>query len=684
MLNITALQSVEEGSQCSTVNFTTRNNCSLDISRLNNEVYGESREQNKSCKKATIMEKKLDDSDLFNFLNNHTKVNNTVSSSSSSSVNQMDTRNDSSLSIVNQFEEDQSSGYETSLSTKTFNSPMKIIDNINNSKGETVITPTTTTTTTNGLLQSEIGIHKSIVLNNNSTEQLTLNMSSNHSSIVNDLRLENKLLRSEVSSLNQEVSGLLRRNHKASEEIKQLTGQVDRLNSQLKDSDTRVRELQIQLKEIQLTNKSNENNNNIIEQLEMKLKKIKSELSTVQSDLCYAQSQLDKNKLTINTLEASLHESRQQALIADKRTELAQNDNLRLARELTQYKEKANHILSMKERVIASLRGQDLSCEGSKNIHDNEEDNSENELINSMRAECDLLREEASRWRLEVDHKEMAIQELELQMQTERESLRRNIELSEEQAEREKQLREDADTELAQLRQSLREIEETFSHQKADLHTKLISSESELNRLRQLASAASSSSSSSNSNKSPNRNDPENIFTLESRIRQLTDNLLSKQDALDSVLAQNHALKIRLDHVMNDNESLVSALSSDDNNQSVLENGRSYHSVGYTCNRLNLHDTPIPRQLRLLAYRIDNFGIRVVNTLRRFPMIRSILLCYILMLHIWILIRYFLPVNNMKIDGGHGSDINSSSSSSNNKLTSGNNPSILAPVNHIS
>ncbi|CAH8429207.1 unnamed protein product [Heterobilharzia americana] len=40
MLNITALQSVEEGSQCSTVNFTTRNNCSLDISRLNNEVYG--------------------------------------------------------------------------------------------------------------------------------------------------------------------------------------------------------------------------------------------------------------------------------------------------------------------------------------------------------------------------------------------------------------------------------------------------------------------------------------------------------------------------------------------------------------------------------------------------------------------------------------------------------------------
>lgn len=50
-------------------------------------------------------------------------------------------------------------------------------------------------------------------------------------------------------------------------------------------------------------------------------------------------------------MEASLYESRQQSLIADKRIELTQNDNIRLTRELAQYKEKANHILAMKERV---------------------------------------------------------------------------------------------------------------------------------------------------------------------------------------------------------------------------------------------------------------------------------------------------------------------------------------------
>ncbi|CAH8824015.1 unnamed protein product [Trichobilharzia szidati] len=635
-----------------------------------------SRSKSKSVKKTINSEQNSsDDLDLFDFLNNNSKA---VSiHSNSSSMGRDPTKYDSLLSNTNRIEEDQSSGYETSLSTKNTDSYVTKTENVDDDSCAKVATapppPPPTTTTATALTGGEPPVKKSITI----TEETVNKSSNNQLSIVNDLRLENKLLRSEVSSLSQEVSGLLRRNHKASEEIKQLTGQIDRLNNQLKDSDTRVRELQIKLKETELSKKSfddtsNNNKNIIIEQLENKVKATESKLSTAQNDLNHLQSQVEKNKLTINTLEANLHESRQQTLIADKRTELAQNDNIRLARELTQYKEKANHILAMKERVIASLRGQEMSSDGSQNILSNEE-NTENELINSIRAECDLLREEASRWRLEVDHREMAIQELELQMQTERESLRRNIELYEQQAEREKQLREEADTELAHLRQSIRQSEETFSRQKAELHTKLMSTESELNRLRQLASSASNESSASSRQSIPSRSDPENILTLESRIRQLTDNLLSKQDALDSVLAQNHALKIRLDRVMNDNESLVSALSSDDA-QLILENGRPYQSVGYGCTRLNLHNSPMPKQLKLLAYRIDNFGIRMANTFRRIPIIRLITISYLLLLHIWMILSFLLPVNNTT----------TTVSMSNSKLPADqNSPVVVDSVNQI-
>ncbi|RTG81959.1 uncharacterized protein DC041_0000535 [Schistosoma bovis] len=606
-------QPLSESNNQRTLVDTLNNNTLSELSSSSSVQSKISRNKDlKSAAKSNSSIQQSNDLDLFNFLNTTKSVN---SDEITNPLGRDAVRRDSLLSTSDKIEEDQSSGYETSLSTKHSGTPVKT------SKEES---------------SSVTTVHELEVLSEDSCKQSR----NTHPSITSDLQLENKLLRSEVSSLSQEVSGLLRRNHKASEEIKQLTGQVDRLNNQLKDSDQRVRELQIKIKESELSKTPNTNN---VELLETKLKQTEMELTTVQNNLKYVQSQLEKNKLTINTLEASLYESRQQSLIADKRIELTQNDNIRLTRELTQYKEKANHILAMKERVISSLRGQDVNLEQLQTTVVNSENNSENELITSIRAECDLLREEATRWRLEVEHREMAMQELELQMQAEKDSLRRNIELSEQQAEREKQLREEADTELAHSRQSIRELEETFSRQKADLHNKLMSTESELARLRQIAS------NESLRNTPPSRSDPENILTLESRIRQLTDNLLSKQDALDS---------IRLDRVLSDNESLISALPNYDT-QLILGYGRSYQSSigGYGCTKLNLHDTPIPKQLRPLAYRIDNFGIQIVNSFRRFPVIRLTVIIYLIILHLSIIIVSFMPVDNMKTVtvGGSGS-----------------------------
>ncbi|VDN39441.1 unnamed protein product [Dibothriocephalus latus] len=58
----------------------------------------------------------------------------------------------------------------------------------------------------------------------------------------------------------------------------------------------------------------------------------------------------------------------------------------------------------------------------------------------------------------------------------------------------------------------------------------------------------------------PPRSDTEQILALEARLRQLNDSLITKQDALDAVLAQNHGLKIRLERLDAENE--VRLLSS--------------------------------------------------------------------------------------------------------------------------
>lgn len=152
----------------------------------------------KSAAKSNSSIQQSNDLDLFNFLNTTKSVN---SDEITNPLGRDAVRRDSLLSTSDKIEEDQSSGYETSLSTKHSGTPVKT------SKEES------STVTT---------VHELEVLSEDSCKQSR----NTHSSITSDLQLENKLLRSEVSSLSQEVSGLLRRNHKASEEIKQLTGQV--------------------------------------------------------------------------------------------------------------------------------------------------------------------------------------------------------------------------------------------------------------------------------------------------------------------------------------------------------------------------------------------------------------------------------------------------------------------------
>lgn len=57
-----------------------------------------------------------------------------------------------------------------------------------------------------------------------------------------------------------------------------------------------------------------------------------------------------------------------------------------------------------------------------------------------MRTECDVLREEVVKWRLEVEYSELSMQELEMQSRSEQASLQSSIERLEQQVEREKRV----------------------------------------------------------------------------------------------------------------------------------------------------------------------------------------------------------------------------------------------------
>lgn len=113
----------------------------------------------------------------------------------------------------------------------------------------------------------------------------------------------------------------------------------------------------------------------------------------------------------------------------------------------------------------------------------------------------------------------------------------------------------DSDAEIIDLQRRLNVVEETSKRELASVSGQLRSAEAEVMRLRRSPTSATAPSSPTSTNHgvisvspSTGRNvDAETkIFELEAKVRQLNDTLLTKQDALEATLAQNHALKVSI------------------------------------------------------------------------------------------------------------------------------------------
>lgn len=225
--------------------------------------------------------------------------------------------------------------------------------------------------------------------------------------------------------------------------------------------------------------------------------------------------------------------------LSSSRAEQLQNEVSRLRHSLASYKEKAATILSDKEKVISDLRGQLNSGSGFS-----EDAN--------LRREYEHLQDEAVVLRQEADQRLLVASKIEEKAFEEHASLRRTVNLLEQQLQREKQLLSDSDAEIIDLQRRLNLAEEASKRDLASLNGQLRSAEAEVARLRRCLASAETSPKSPESphvvSPSPsarNRNfDTEaKIFELQANVQQLNDALLTKQDALEATLVQNHALK---------------------------------------------------------------------------------------------------------------------------------------------
>uniref|UniRef100_A0A5K3F9C5 Leucine zipper transcription factor-like protein 1 n=1 Tax=Mesocestoides corti TaxID=53468 RepID=A0A5K3F9C5_MESCO len=433
---------------------------------------------------------------------------------------------------------------------------------------------------------------------------------------------ENRLLHNEVASLNQEIANLVKRNRRAEQESQFRMREVESLR-------VHVQSLQDRLKEVQRIRSASGDigsNTQTVRKLESQVKKLTATL--------------DQTKQALTESESKASETLKLVDISAGRIEQLQQEVSCAVRSLTAYKEKAAAVLADKEKVISDLRQQ---ISGGPPTSPSTEDASAPDVA-AVQAELQHLREETLSLRQEADKRLLAATEMEEQAFEEHASLRRTIGLLEQQLQREKELRNEADAEILDLQRRLGSEEQRVARVKTDLQ----SAEAELARMRRVlaeggggggGSASASPVASSRNGAAASSADAEQILAMEARIRQLSDSLVTKQDALDATLAQNHNLKIRLDRL--EAESDARLLTDGRSGATFPGGGSQLPQMSHGFARLHLIDTSLPSWVRSIVVSLDAFMIRLVAHLRRRPLIRLLLIVYLFLFHVWLFLGLF-------------------------------------------
>lgn len=491
------------------------------------------------------------------------------------------------------------------------------------------------------------------------------------SQILSSLRLENQLLRNEVSSLNQEMASVIQRAKDLQDELNQARLRADRWNSEQSQADRTLRELRSQVDDLTEALSAKDGQlavlkvrldeaDQLLKSRSFALEEAQKEKSRIMQDhtegssihsqaLEKIQERLREAELSVRREQDSYRqmqseyaerlgklESERQTLAetvtaAERR---AMEEKLRVddlqqqlksakaaaessKQELQDYKQKASRILQSKEKLISSLKegsALDIGDGGGTMALELEE----------LRHEKELQREEIQKLQGQVGTLRAEIQDLENQALQEAETWREQQAHLQEQQAAQNRAKQELEAEVERHKQELQYHEDEHHRSKINLQSRIKDREDEIQKLRnQLTNKTLSSSSQTE---------------LENRLHQLTETLIQKQTMLEALGTEKSSMVFQLERL-----------------EQQLKNAQGGQSGGQAINMSTL-EGPATRQrntpvlfsdqdspgvygkVRKAASTIDRFSIRLGIFLRRYPMARLFVILYMAILHLWVMI----------------------------------------------
>uniref|UniRef100_A0A131X9E4 Putative muscle myosin heavy chain n=1 Tax=Hyalomma excavatum TaxID=257692 RepID=A0A131X9E4_9ACAR len=497
---------------------------------------------------------------------------------------------------------------------------------------------------------------------------------------------ENRMLRKEVSTLNQEMASVLQRIKNADAEKQQLQNRLDHWSSQVSASDSAFRELQARERDLssaleakdsqlavlrvrlqeadqELTTKRrlvddlrNENQRltrdqtdlsqvqgKTVETLRDKLAQMEEALHKEQESHRHAQAEFMQRQLKMEEEVANLSESLTlaQKQLAEQKAHAKESGSqvsslrcsLDLARqELADYKQKAQRILQSKDKLIASLK--DAANASSSALDGSEADSAR--LSAASAAELEAMTQECEHLRNELRKTQAHADSLSAELHEQESSLRRELESLQEQQrdllkdlKQERHQRQEAELEARQATEEITFLKEELRRSKEALQQRLSERESELEKLRKQIMTKSMSSTSE--------------AELEARLHALTENLIQKQTLVEALSTEKNSLVLqleRLERQLKESQTHTSkphtAIAgfgqpdeSDESDPRARLPGMFVESP---------FDGTVTRKVKRAYGVIDSLSIRAGVFLRRYPLARILILVYMGVMHFWVMI----------------------------------------------
>lgn len=489
------------------------------------------------------------------------------------------------------------------------------------------------------------------------------------SQILSSLRLENQLLRSEVSSLNQEMASVIQRAKDLQDELNQTRIRADKRNSEQSQSDRMLRELRSQvddltealsakdgqlavlkirldeadqllksraaaLDEVQkeksriiqdhsegssMHTQALETIQERLREAELALRREQDNFRQMQSEYAGRLSKVEAERQTLaEAVTATERRATEEKLRADDIQQQLKSSKVAVdsaKQELQDYKHKASRILQSKEKLISSLKEgsglETLDGSGAMALE-----------IEDLRHDKELQREEIQKLQGQVHTLRIEIQDLENQALSEAETWREQQVQLEEQMAAHNRAKQEVEAEVERYKQELQYVEDDHHRSKTTLQSRIKDREDEIQKLR---------------NQLTNKTLSNSQAELENRLHQLTETLIQKQTMLEALGTEKSSLVFQLERLEQQLKNAQGQSGGPAINMSSLEApGARQRSTPILFSE---QDAPgVYGKVRKAASTIDRFSIRLGIFLRRYPMARVFVILYMAVLHLWVMI----------------------------------------------